>query len=254
MSNSDRLSELLLEWEARRANNQHVEAAELCANSPELAAELQLQIDRIRMMEELLGETISGSSIETTNDAPPQSNMPTVEGYELQEVLDRGGMGVVYKAKQIELQRIVALKMMHEFHLSERRVARFRIEAEAVAKIQHTNIVQIFECGESDGRPWFSMEYVPGGSLGDFIKRGLPDPRETAELVLTLAIAVHATHEHGIVHRDLKPSNVLLTATGMPKLADFGLAKKLDAESEHTRTGEILGTPSYMAPEQAEGG
>jgi tRNA A-37 threonylcarbamoyl transferase component Bud32/mono/diheme cytochrome c family protein len=255
MSDSERLSELLLEWEAGRESGATIDVSALCADCPELTRRLHEMIDQIVSVESILGMTITADLTRMPNNDESESlaSLPTIEGYEVQEVLDRGGMGIVYKAKQIELQRIVALKMMHEFHLSDRRIARFRIEAESVAKIQHTNIVQIFDSGESNGRPWFSMEYVPGGSLKDHIQHKLPEPRETAELVLTLAIAVHATHEHGIVHRDLKPSNVLLTNTGKPKLADFGLAKHLDGDSENTRTGEIIGTPNYMAPEQAEG-
>src|SRR5262249_20669029 len=132
-------------------------------------------------------------------------------------------------------------------------VARFRREAEAVARLQHPHVVQIFEVGQVNGRPFFSMEYVAGGSLAETLARQPPSPREAAELTATLALAMQAAHQRGIVHRDLKPSNVLLTADGTPKIADFGLAKRLDDETAHTHTGEVLGTPSYMAPEQAEG-
>jgi hypothetical protein len=132
-------------------------------------------------------------------------------------------------------------------------VARFRAEAEAAAQLQHPNFVQVFEVGQVNGRPFFSMEYVDGGSLAQLIAREPLPPRRAAELVATLAAAVHAAHERGIVHRDLKPSNVMMTGGGTPKIADFGLAKRLGTDSGHTQTGEILGTPSYMAPEQAEG-
>src|SRR5262249_42165963 len=132
-------------------------------------------------------------------------------------------------------------------------LARFRSEAEAVARLQHANIVQIHDVGEQDGRPYFALEYVEGGSLAQRLG-GTPQPsRPAAELVRTLAAAMDAAHRRGVVHRDLKPANVLLTADGTPKIADFGLAKRLDADTGHTRTGAVVGTPSYMAPEQAEG-
>jgi hypothetical protein len=132
-------------------------------------------------------------------------------------------------------------------------LARFRSEAEAVARLQHPGIVQIFEVGEHDGRPFFALEYVHGGSLDQKL-RGVPQPAyEAARLVETLARTIHAAHQRGIVHRDLKPANVLLAADGTPKITDFGLAKQLDSEARRTQSGAILGTPSYMAPEQAEG-
>jgi serine/threonine-protein kinase len=161
-------------------------------------------------------------------------------------------MGVVYRARQVALDRVVALKMiLAGSHADERERARFRTEAEAVARLQHPNIVQIYEIGESEGRPFFSLEYVDGGSLAAKLD-GTPLPgKSAAQLVETLARAVHAAHQRGIVHRDLKPANVLLTADGTPKITDFGLAKRLDVERGQTQTGSIVGTPSYMAPEQA---
>jgi len=178
---------------------------------------------------------------------------PTIPGYEVLSELGRGGMGVVYKAKQLGLNRIVALKMiLSAEHASPEQLARFRAEAEAVARLQHPNIVQIHEIGESKGCPYFSLEYVDGGSLRD-MKGKLWKAESAARMVATLAEAMHYAHERGIIHRDLKPANVLLTADGTPKITDFGLAKRLEGDSGQTRTGQILGTPSYMAPEQADG-
>jgi hypothetical protein len=185
--------------------------------------------------------------------AAPEGDWPSVPGYDIVGRVDHGGMGVVFRARQRSLGRLVALKMIRSGALATpQEVARFRTEAEAVAQMQHPNIVQIYEVGEQEGRPFFSLEFVEGGSLARKLG-GAPLPaREAAQLVQTLARAIHAAHQRGIVHRDLKPANVLLTADGTPKITDFGLAKRLDTRGQ-TRTGEIVGTPSYMAPEQAAG-
>jgi WD40 repeat protein len=163
-------------------------------------------------------------------------------------------MGVVYKARQVRLNRLVALKMiLVAEHAGPQELARFQTEAEAVARLQHPNIIQIYEVGEQDGRPFFSLEFAEGGSLAGKLD-GTPLPaRQAAHLVETLARAIHAAHQRGIIHRDLKPANVLLTADGTPKITDFGLAKKLEDSAGQTASGAILGTPSYMAPEQAGG-
>ncbi len=177
-----------------------------------------------------------------------------VAGYEILGVLGRGAFGVVYKARQPGLKRVVALKMiLAGGHADERELARFRSEAEVVAQLQHPNIVQIYEVGEDDGRPFFSLEYVDGTSLKEKIAANMLPPREAAELTRTLAVAMGYAHKHGIVHRDIKPANVLLSAAGVPKIGDFGLARRLEEDSGQTRTGSAVGTPSYMAPEQAEG-
>jgi WD40 repeat protein/tRNA A-37 threonylcarbamoyl transferase component Bud32 len=176
-----------------------------------------------------------------------------VPGYEILDLLGKGGMGIVYKARQQTLGRLVALKMiLHAEHAADRERQRFQAEAEAVARLQHPNIVAVFEVGQHGGCPFFSLEYCPGGTLADKLD-GTPWPVDkAADLVQTLAGAVHAAHRAGIVHRDLKPGNVLLTEDGQPKITDFGLAKRI-GEQSHTQTGAILGTPSYMAPEQAGG-
>ena len=203
----------------------------------------------------------------------------TVPGYDILEELGRGGMGVVYKARHRRLQRLVALKMvLAGAHVGQIGLARFRAEAEAVAKLLHSNIVQIYETGEHEGRPYFSLEFVEGGSLDKRIGESPTSPRAAAQFVETLARAMEVAHQHGIVHRDLKPANILLAKLGsqssvvrnretdssslpadhwsrttVPKIADFGLVKRVGDDSSQTQSGAILGTPSYMAPEQAGG-
>jgi tRNA A-37 threonylcarbamoyl transferase component Bud32 len=184
----------------------------------------------------------------------PDSAAILVPGYECLGELGRGGMAVVYKARQESLHRIVALKMiLAGAHAAPEEVARFRIEAEAVAQLQHPHIVQIYETGQKDGCPYYSLEFVEGGSLARQLDGRPWSADKAARLVECLAQAIQHAHAHGIVHRDLKPGNVLLTANGQPKVTDFGVAKRLDSNLGHTRTGAVLGTPSYMAPEQAEG-
>jgi serine/threonine-protein kinase len=177
-----------------------------------------------------------------------------IPGYEVLEVLGRGGMAVVYKARQQSLRRVVALKVvLAGAHASPEEVARFQVEAESVAELHHPHIVQIYEVGRQDGCPYCCLEFIDGGNLADKL-RGAPLPAEqAARLVEKLARAMQAAHQHGIIHRDLKPGNVLLTAEGEPKITDFGLAKRMDSELAQTKTGAVLGTPAYMAPEQAEG-
>ena len=177
-----------------------------------------------------------------------------VSGYDLLGELGRGGMGVVYKARDQKLKRIVALKMILSGGLaSESDLLRFQIEAEAVAKLQHPNIVQIYEVSEHEGRPYIAFEYADGGSLDGKIAGKPQDIQEAVQLVEKLADAMQLAHENNIIHRDLKPANILLTDTGVPRISDFGLAKRLDDDSSQTEAGSIMGSPSYMAPEQAGG-
>jgi eukaryotic-like serine/threonine-protein kinase len=178
---------------------------------------------------------------------------PCVPGYALLNELRRGGMGVVYRAYQPSLRRTVAIKMLLTGPLAgadERQ--RFRTEAEAAGSLQHANIVRVFEVGEVDGLPYFTMDFVNGASLAQRLATGPLPPSEAARLLLDVAAAIDYAHQRGILHRDLKPHNILVAADGRPLVTDFGLAKRLD-EAGPTRTGSILGTPSYMAPEQVQG-
>ena len=177
-----------------------------------------------------------------------------VPGYQVVEELGRGGMGVVYKATQLSLKRPVALKMiLAGQYAGVQDLLRFRTEAEAVACLQHPNIVQIYEVGICDRLPFLALELVEGPSLAQQIAGRPQPPRQAAMLIETLARAIDHAHQRGVVHRDLKPANVLLTAEGTPKISDFGLAKQIETGSCQTRTGAIVGTPDYMAPEQAAG-
>ena len=199
--------------------------------------------------------------------------LPAVPGYEVLGEVGRGGMGVVYKAKHLALKRVVALKMVLAGDFAgASELARFKAEAEAVARLQHPNIVQIYDVGEAAGHPFCALEFVDGGSLAQRLAGNPPTPRQAAELVQALARAMDLAHARGIVHRDLKPANVLLafsdasqkrsaeqrfceaSLTGcVPKITDFGLARQLDSDSGQTHAGQVMGTPSYMAPEQASG-
>jgi serine/threonine-protein kinase len=160
----------------------------------------------------------------------------------------------VYKARQVGLNRFVALKMIRAGSAAfEAERTRFRAEAEAIARLRHPNILQVYEIGEADGQPYLALEYVDGGTLAQRLVEATLPPTRAAELTRTLARALHETHRAGILHRDLKPSNVLLTGDGAPKVSDFRLARLIDRDSKLTQTGAVLGTPAYMAPEQAGG-
>lgn len=197
---------------------------------------------------------LKSADLELMTARRPEGLPRLVAGYEVFGVLGRGGMGVVYKARQPGLKRTVALKMiLAAGHASDDDIARFRSEAEAVALLKHPNIVQIYEIGDDEGRPYFSLEYVDGGSLNKKLAHRALPYREAAEITRVLADAMASAHAHGIIHRDLKPGNVLLTQEGTPKITDFGLAKRLDDDTGQTQSGSILGTPDYMAPEQAAG-
>jgi formylglycine-generating enzyme required for sulfatase activity len=192
-----------------------------------------------------------------TDLAPGESReYPDVPGYEILGTLGHGGMGVVYRARQLKANRLVALKMIRAVeHASPTERLRFQIETEAVARLQHPHIVQLYEVGEVCGQPYFSLEFCDGGTLTERLQKQPPSPREAAELIETLARAMHYAYLRGVVHRDLKPGNVLLAgAERLPKITDFGLAKRIDAEARDvSKSGAIMGTASYMAPEQAAG-
>ena len=173
--------------------------------------------------------------------------------YELLEEVGRGGQGVVFRARQKSLNRIVALKASAGQWATKAHLKRFRLEAEAVASLDHPCIVPIYEVGERDGQCYFSMKFIEGGQLDEMVKDAPMSIRLAVELIAKVARTVYYAHEHGILHRDIKPGNILLDIQGEPHLTDFGLARLVESESTVTRTLEVLGTPSYMAPEQAAG-
>jgi eukaryotic-like serine/threonine-protein kinase len=174
--------------------------------------------------------------------------------YEILGVLGRGGMGIVYKAWQKDLKRLVAIKMIHAVHIDSPEMARrFEEEARCAGGLQHPSIVRVHEAGQYQGRPYFAMEYLAGSGLDQVLKDGPVDPKEAARLVATIALAVGYLHEKRVIHRDLKPSNILMDGRGRPFVTDFGLMKLLEEDSNATSSGAVLGTPSHMAPEQAAG-
>src|SRR5881392_2346627 len=174
--------------------------------------------------------------------------------YELLEEVGRGGQGVVFRARQKSLNRTVALKVISLGQwASKAHLKRFRRAAEAAASLDHPSIVPIYEVGERDGSCYFSMKFIEGGQLDEIVRRTPMSIRQAVELITKVARTVHYAHEHGILHRDIKPGNILLDAKSEPLLTDFGLARLVEAESTVTRTKEVMGTPSYMAPEQAMG-
>jgi serine/threonine protein kinase/tetratricopeptide (TPR) repeat protein len=291
MSTDPRVSDLLLTWEERREQGHPVSVEELCRDCPHLLPEVRRQVQALQAMNPILRPrprtalptpTFPGTSDQATATwAEPLADcsaasapLPVIPGYEVLRELGRGGMGIVYLARQTSLGRLVALKMLRadQFARRERR-RRFRAEAEAVARLQHPNIVQVYEAGEAGGQAYCVFEYVPGRTLAEALDGASCPPRDAAELLAKLASAMQAAHERGIIHRDLKPTNVLLSfsreppasadkgalAGGsrlnecIPKITDFGLAKDLEAGPSLTRSGTVIGTPSYMAPEQAGG-
>jgi WD40 repeat protein/serine/threonine protein kinase len=297
MGEETSVNDLVTRWHQLHQQGQAPSVEDLCAGCPDRLEELKRHLREVASMQEFLrlsqgGGTAGGPRLGGAEQTLSQNGGPLplpaagqsgglIAGYEILGELGRGGMGVVYKARQVGLKRLVALKMvLAGSHAGPDRVARFRTEAEAVARLQHPNIVQVYETGTHEGSPFFSMEYVEGTSLAQHLAGNLLQPREAAALVAPLADAIHFAHQQGIIHRDLKPANVLLAGAGRPspgagkgngaapstvvpgrpsqaaftpKITDFGLAKQLQDDSGLTQTGAILGTPSYMAPEQANG-
>jgi serine/threonine-protein kinase len=232
---------------------------DVCRGWPELLPEVRRRWKLIRLVDGALAELFPDPetpppSADATGAVPHPGGLPQVPGYRVEAVLGRGGMGVVYKAWHLRLNRAVALKMLLAGPAARpEELERLLREAQVVAGLRHPNIVPVHDVGDVDGRPYFTMELVEGGDLAEQLQ-GVPQPaHQAAALVATLADAVHAAHQGGVVHRDLKPGNILLARDGTPKVTDFGLAKHLEGNGGLTLSGMPVGTPSYMAPEQACG-
>ncbi|TWU18853.1 serine/threonine-protein kinase [Allorhodopirellula heiligendammensis] len=259
---ADLFTELLrLDIHYRNQNNLPIHPQDVVKRFPNFQTEIQNAF----LLENVSGDTSeirrdqwltqTQSAVEHT--VPPRlTRLPLVEfdGYEILGEIARGGMGIVYRARQIEANRIVALKMILSGNVAGvDEIQRFKNEAKAAARLDHPNIVPVFDIGEQDGQHFFSMGFVNGPSLKQLISNERMDDQRSAEFVRTLARAVQYAHSKGIIHRDLKPANILLDEHGNPRITDFGLSKVLHSQTELTGTGQVLGTPAYMSPEQASG-
>ena len=267
----ERLAALLEDLTTGPVDQAHVRLEKLCLQNTDLAGQLRELFatvsvtDAVAMESTIIMRDDRGEELAVEQQGirpfigdgfvPGVSSLPAQFGeYELLEEIGRGGMGIVYRAIQKSLQRVVAVKMLLRRDLaSQADLTRFRSEAEAAAQLDHPGIVSIFEVGEHQGHPFYSMRYIEGTTLSKRLQSGPIPPREGAQILLRVAEAVQAAHARGVLHRDLKPSNILIDLAGKPHVSDFGLAKRLEGHQTMTHTGAILGTPCYMSPEQAAG-
>lgn len=256
-SDQDALLDLIYhEIVLRQESGETPDVEEYVKRFPHLEEALRIQFDLEQHLDDsdFLEVTTGEQETIPPNLLGSENSLPNITGYELIRVLGQGGMGTVYEAKHLGLNRTVALKTLRSGRdTSADEITRLRREAEVIAKIQHPNVVQIYDVGELDGGLYLALEYVEGGNLSEQLK-GVPiDDHQAATLIETLARGIHIAHEQQIIHRDLKPANVLITKENVPKITDFGLAKIIQDDTGQTRTGAYMGTPSYSSPEQAEG-
>ncbi len=250
-----RLALLLADLTDAVQRGEPIDLDAVCHQHADLGHELR-QLWGAVIVADAAGSDSRSELVEPVQDTPSGSlELPCrLGGYELLEELGRGGMGVVYRARQLGLDREVAVKMILRGQLaSPVDRERFRAEAEAAARLDHPHIVPVYEVGESEGRPFFSMKYIAGRTLSQLLAEHPLPAREAAQILATVSRAIHFAHQNGVLHRDLKPSNILIDADGVPHITDFGLAKRITEPVSLTKSGAILGTPSYMAPEQAAG-
>lgn len=251
----ERLALLLAELTDAVQQGQAVDLNAICGQHTDLAHELR-QLWGAVMVADAAGSHSRSEAAGPVQETPSGAlELPTrLGGYELLAELGRGGMGVVYRARQLGLDREVAVKMILRGHLaSPTDRERFRAEAEAAARLDHPNIVPVYEVGEAEGRPFFSMKYISGRTLSQLLAEHPLPSHEAAYILTAVSRAIHFAHQKGVLHRDLKPSNILMDPDGEPHVTDFGLAKRMADPVSLTKSGAILGTPSYMAPEQAAG-
>jgi serine/threonine-protein kinase len=250
----ERLAHVISQLSDRRARDKGTDIEDACRRHPDLAGELRELWGAMILADAAASRPPDAAALLSEHPSAALELPCRLGDYELLEELGRGGMGVVYKARQVSLGRTVAVKMILRGPAasgSERE--RFRAEAEAAARLDHPGIVPVYEVGEFDGRPYFSMKYIAGQTLAQRLAEGPLPPREAAAILAAASRAIHFAHTHGVLHRDIKPSNILLDEFGQPHVTDFGLAKQVADPASLTRSGSILGTPAYMAPEQAAG-
>ena len=252
-----KLALLVCELTDRMQRGASINIEEICRQNPEYASELKSLWGTV-----LVTDAVGGAEAKAIDEADANSessvwrlSLPRRMGdYELLEEIGRGGMGIVYRANQVSLNREVAIKMiLRDLLASEQERQRFFAEARATAKLEHPGIVPVYDFGEIEGRPYFAMKYIRGKTLSELIASGGVTQRQAASYMEQMSRAVQFAHEFGIVHRDIKPSNILIDEAGGAKLTDFGLAKQTDNAESFTKTGAVLGTPNYMSPEQASG-
>ncbi|MEC9096695.1 MAG: serine/threonine-protein kinase, partial [Planctomycetota bacterium] len=251
----EQIVHVLEELQHQISAGQSLEPELIYRRYPEYEQELR-ELLPVMLVADVAGSYFRLEEFEDENlEISPSVTLPCTFGdFELLEELGRGGMGIVYRANQKSLTREVALKMILPGRLaSQEQRERFQHEARAAARLDHTGIVPVFEVGELENCPYFSMKLIHGQTMRTHVQKELYNSRRTAEIGVAIARAIHYSHNQGVLHRDLKPSNILIDEHGQPHITDFGLAKHSADDSELTQTGAILGTPSYMAPEQAEG-
>jgi hypothetical protein len=256
-AHEEQLALLIADLADRAQRGEQINLEDQCRQHSQFSSDLRelwgaVVVAQVAGKSSSIAETISPRTHDSTSGS---LELPSRFGdYELLEELGRGGMGVVFRALQISLGREVAIKMILRGQLAQSAERdRFQAEAQAAAKLDHPGIVPVYEVGEIEGRPYFSMKYIRGTTLAQRLADGPLPSREAAKLLLDVARAIHFAHEKGVLHRDIKPSNILIDEKGVPHVTDFGLAKQISDEPSLTKTGAILGTPAYMAPEQAAG-